>query len=214
MINRIFRPFVLYPRTYKEIFQIFKTVPVKPIEKCSFRTPEHGFVSFYILKYKGIIWVPDLILKFCTINTEHILPYIINYLFIFWLSISLFIVTTIVTSILIRKPPFGLIKIALISQKKICDFLHINQYVFLFLCYIFIYYFNNLLTRLNDVFISYPFLYKEGESFDDTIILYRYFPSIWYTLGIPKVVLNFLKENRSEILNYLTLTIPNIEFIK
>nr|YP_009193326.1 Ycf89 [Nitzschia sp. IriIs04]YP_009193354.1 Ycf89 [Nitzschia sp. IriIs04]BAT70251.1 Ycf89 [Nitzschia sp. IriIs04]BAT70279.1 Ycf89 [Nitzschia sp. IriIs04] len=202
MINRKFHPFLTKPKTFLDIFRIFKDMKVEPIEKCSFRTPEHGFVSFFILNFKEIIYIPDLIIKVLTLNTQYILEHIINYLFLFWLTISLYILITIFLYITRVTKTSIITKTAEFAQQKICAFLHINQYVFLFLCYLFIWYFNNILDKLNNIFISYPFLHNEGKYLDETIIIYRYFPLIWHFYGVPKLILNYWEKNRLSVLEY------------
>nr|QES95273.1 hypothetical protein [Nitzschia sp. (in: diatoms)]QES95318.1 hypothetical protein [Nitzschia sp. (in: diatoms)] len=196
-------PFLMKPRSFLDIFTILQYPEFNPIEKQHYKTPETGFISFFILDFKDIVYIPDVMIKLFTFNTEYIIQHLINYFFVFGSILCFLIFLSIFLYITRMGKTKGIFSRGIRSiQKKICNFLNINQYIFLIICYLFVCYFSKTLGKLNNIFVSYPFLHNENEKLN-LLILYRYLPALWYTFGIPTSLIAFWKNQRTEIIDYL-----------
>lgn len=228
--HKTFWPPAQRPETWFEM--IFGTYPkLEPVERYLYESKEEGFYNFYIENYKNIYFLPDWLSEFIQIRLNICLDItslemMREIIFVALVIYSQVVVLRIALAWLIFLNPYTFPWVYIVAavdwtedvfQGIIPAVYGVNLTTTIFLGVIGI-----LGDTLNHVVFTMPFLPSEGEEKKllineqlKDVLMFHYFPILWYRHPIPNELREFWYKERPDILEYLQTFYPdvNIQFL-
>ena len=216
--HKTFWPPVHRPETWFEM--IFGTYPkLEPVERYLYESKEEGFYNFYIENYRNIYFLPDWLSEFLQIRLNICLDItslemMREIIFVALVVYSQVVVLRIALAWLIFLNPYTFPWAYIVAavdwtedvfQGIIPAVFGVNLTTSIFLGIIGI-----LGDTLNHVVFTMPFLPSEGEEKKllineqlKDVLMFHYFPILWYRHPIPNELREFWYKERPDILEYL-----------
>ena len=216
--HKTFWPPAQRPETWFEM--IFGTYPkLEPVERYLYESKEEGFYNFYIENYRNIYFLPDWLSEFLQIRLNICLDItslemMREIIFVALVVYSQVVVLRIALAWLIFLNPYTFPWAYIVAavdwtedvfQGIIPAVFGVNLTTSIFLGIIGI-----LGDTLNHVVFTMPFLPSEGEEKKllineqlKDVLVFHYFPILWYRHPIPNELREFWYKERPDILEYL-----------
>jgi hypothetical protein len=228
--HKTFWPPAQRPETWFEM--IFGTYPkLEPVERYLYESKEEGFYNFYIENYRNIYFLPDWLSEFLQIRLNICLDItslemMREIIFVALVVYAQVVVLRIALAWLIFLNPYTFPWAYIVAavdwtedvfQGIIPAVFGVNLTTTIFLGVIGI-----LGDTLNHVVFTMPFLPSEGEEKKllineqlKDVLMFHYFPILWYRHPIPNELREFWYKERPDILEYLQTFYPdvNIQFL-
>jgi hypothetical protein len=207
---------------------IFGTYPkLEPVERYLYESKEEGFYNFYIENYKNIYFLPDWLSEFIQIRLNICLDItslemMREIIFVALVIYSQVVVLRIALAWLIFLNPYTFPWVYIVAavdwtedvfQGIIPAVYGVNLTTTIFLGVIGI-----LGDTLNHVVFTMPFLPSEGEEKKllineqlKDVLVFHYFPILWYRHPIPNELREFWYKERPDILEYLQTFYPEVD---
>ena len=224
--HKTFWPPAQRPETWFEM--IFGTYPkLEPVERYLYESKEEGFYNFYIENYKNIYFLPDWLSEFIQIRLNICLDItslemMREIIFVALVIYSQVVVLRIALAWLIFLNPYTFPWVYIVAavdwtedvfQGIIPAVYGVNLTTTIFLGVIGI-----LGDTLNHVVFTMPFLPSEGEEKKllineqlKDVLVFHYFPILWYRHPIPNELREFWYKERPDILEYLQTFYPEVD---
>jgi hypothetical protein len=224
--HKTFWPPAQRPETWFEM--IFGTYPkLEPVERYLYESKEEGFYNFYIENYKNIYFLPDWLSEFIQIRLNICLDItslemMREIIFVALVIYSQVVVLRIALAWLIFLNPYTFPWVYIVAavdwtedvfQGIIPAVYGVNLTTTIFLGVIGI-----LGDTLNHVVFTMPFLPSEGEEKKllineqlKDVLMFHYFPILWYRHPIPNELREFWYKERPDILEYLQTFYPEVD---
>ena len=216
--HKTFWPPAQQPQTWFEM--IFGTYPkLEPVNRYIYESQEEGFYNFYIENYRNIYFLPDWLSEFLQIRLNICLDItslemMREIIFVGLVIYSQVVVLRIALAWLIFINPYTFPWAYIVAavdwtedvfQGIIPAVFGVNLTTTIFLGAIGI-----LGDTLNHVVFTMPFLPSEGEEKKllineqlKDVLMFHYFPILWYRHPIPNELREFWYKERPDILEYL-----------
>jgi hypothetical protein len=216
--HKTFWPPAQRPETWFEM--IFGTYPkLEPVDRYLYESKEEGFYNFYIENYRNIYFLPDWLSEFLQIRLNICLDItslemMREIIFVALVVYSQVVVLRIALAWLIFLNPYTFPWAYIVAavdwtedvfQGIIPAVFGVNLTTSIFLGIIGI-----LGDTLNHVVFTMPFLPSEGEEKKllineqvKDVLMFHYFPILWYRHPIPNELREFWYKERPDILEYL-----------
>lgn len=216
--HKTFWPPAQRPETWFEM--IFGTYPkLEPVDRYLYESKEEGFYNFYIENYRNIYFLPDWLSEFLQIRLNICLDItslemMREIIFVALVVYSQVVVLRIALAWLIFLNPYTFPWAYIVAavdwtedvfQGIIPAVFGVNLTTSIFLGIIGI-----LGDTLNHVVFTMPFLPSEGEEKKllineqlKDVLVFHYFPILWYRHPIPNELREFWYKERPDILEYL-----------
>lgn len=228
--HKTFWPPVQRPETWFEM--IFGPVPkVESVTRYIYESKEEGFYNFYIQNYKNIYFLPDWLSEFIQIRLKicldlTLLETIREVIFVGLVVYSQIVVLRIALGWLIYINPYRFpwcyIAAAVdwtedVLQGIVPAVFGVNITASIFLGILGV-----IADSLNHLVFTMPFLPSEGEETKllineelKDVLVFHYFPILWYRHPIPNEIREFWYKERPDILEYLQKVYHdvNIQFL-
>jgi hypothetical protein len=228
--HKTFWPPVQRPETWFEM--IFGPVPkVESVTRYIYESKEEGFYNFYIQNYKNIYFLPDWLSEFIQIRLKicldlTLLETIREVIFVGLVVYSQIVVLRIALGWLIYINPYTFpwcyIAAAVdwtedVLQGIVPAVFGVNMTASIFLGILGV-----IADSLNHLVFTMPFLPSEGEETKllineelKDVLVFHYFPILWYRHPIPNEIREFWYKERPDILEYLQKVYHdvNIQFL-
>lgn len=224
--HKTFWPPAQRPETWFEM--IFGTYPkLEPVDRYLYESKEEGFYNFYIENYKNIYFLPDWLSEFIQIRLNICLDItslemMREIIFVALVIYSQVVVLRIALAWLIFLNPYTFPWVYIVAavdwtedvfQGIIPAVYGVNLTTTIFLGVIGI-----LGDTLNHVVFTMPFLPSEGEEKKllineqlKDVLMFHYFPILWYRHPIPNELREFWYKERPDILEYLQTFYPEVD---
>jgi hypothetical protein len=224
--HKTFWPPAQRPETWFEM--IFGTYPkLEPVDRYLYESKEEGFYNFYIENYRNIYFLPDWLSEFLQIRLNICLDItslemMREIIFVALVVYAQVVVLRIALAWLIFLNPYTFPWAYIVAavdwtedvfQGIIPAVFGVNLTTTIFLGVIGI-----LGDTLNHVVFTMPFLPSEGEEKKllineqlKDVLVFHYFPILWYRHPIPNELREFWYKERPDILEYLQTFYPEVD---